>query len=62
MIRMSSAFELAYARWRGEPIEIGPCKTPATAVADELDRAFTECESAELDRLARALDPDVSRR
>ena len=49
MIRMSSAFELAYARWRGEP-EIGPAKAPAAA--DDLDRAFTEWESAAFDRMA----------
>jgi hypothetical protein len=44
---MSSAFELAYARWCGEPAprDVGPMKGPA-ARADDVDGAFDEWDAA----------------
>ena len=49
MIRMSSAFELAYARWCGEGAsnDVGPMKVTAASRADELELAFGEWEAAE---------------
>jgi hypothetical protein len=44
---MSSAFELAYARWCGERIsnDVGPMKAPAPR-ADDVERAFAEWDAA----------------
>jgi hypothetical protein len=51
---MSSAFELAYARWCGESAsnDVGPMKVTAASRADEreLEDAFAEWEDVDRDR------------
>ena len=46
MIKLSSAFDVAFARYRGEPVDVGPTKAPAPAPAADadLDRVFREWE------------------
>jgi hypothetical protein len=55
MIKLSSAFDVAFARYRGEPAEVGPTKAPAPSPAADadLDLAFREWED-DAPPLARA--------
>jgi hypothetical protein len=59
VIKLSSAFELAYARWCGEQVtcDVGPMKAPAPAARDDLDRAFGEWECEPRDPAPRDTTP-----
>ena len=59
VIKMSSAFELAYAQWCGgerAANDIGPAKAPA-ARGDDLERAFAEWDGAPRDPTSRDTTP-----
>ena len=49
MIKLSNAFEIAYARWCGAPPEVGPTKSPAPD--EDFERAFREWEDVSFDAL-----------
>ena len=51
MIKLSCAFDEAYAQWCGAPLEIGPTKSPALGTIDDFDRAFAEWEDVAFDQL-----------
>ncbi len=52
MIKLSAAFNQAYARWRGDIADVGPGKAPATTMpVDDFDRVFREWEHVAFDQL-----------
>jgi hypothetical protein len=58
MIKLSHAFDEAYARWCGAPQEIGPAKSPVVASVDDFDRAFAEWEDVAFDQLVDQMGDD----
>ncbi|HTJ45410.1 MAG TPA: hypothetical protein VL463_25065 [Kofleriaceae bacterium] len=50
MIKLSSPFEVAFARWCGAAPEVGPMKSPSSA-DDDFERAFREWEDVSFDAL-----------
>jgi hypothetical protein len=51
VIKLSSAFDLAFARLCGEAPAVGPTKAPAPAADADLDRAFRAWDEVPFDAL-----------